>query len=118
MVHAYEFVRCPKRVGRGDGHDEYFSTSIDAVHKRALRILGINAVSRRETYRQEFRFKSTVDDTYINNPQSTYGSSRHDDRYRHYYGNGKGRRDERSRTGHGHRGRSRGDAVVVGCSVM
>ena len=118
MVHAYQHVRCPKHAGRRDCHDKYFSTSIDAVHKRALRILGINAISRRETYQQEFRFKSSVDDSIINYPPSTYGSSTHDDRYRYDHGKGKGRQDERSKTGHVDRGASRGDGVVIACSVM
>lgn len=121
MVHAYEHVRCPKRAGRRDCHDKYFSTSIDAVHKHALRTLGINAISQREPYQQEFRFKSTVDDSIINQSPGTYGSSRHDDHYRYDHGsigNGRRRRHERSRTRNGDRGGSRGQAVVVGCSVM
>ena len=121
MVHAYQYVRCSEHARRKDCHDEYFSTSIDAVHKRALRVLGINAISQREPYQQEFRFRSSVDDSYINNPHSTYGSSRHDDRYRHDHGrdrHGKDRRDERGRARNGDRGGYRGEAVVVPCSVM
>lgn len=119
MVHAYEYVRCHKHARRrGDCHDEYFSTSIDAVHKRAVRILGISAISRREQYQQAFRFGSAVDDTYINNSYSKYGSTRHDALYRHDHGSNrhdKGRRDERGGTRSGARGSSRGEA---GCSVM
>ncbi len=118
MVHAYEHVRCPQGVGRRDCHDEYFSTKIDAIHNHALRTLGINVIGQWETYQPRFRFRNAVDDSYINRSPSTYGSSTHDDRYRHnHIRDGRGRRDERSRPRNGDRGGSRSEAAVA-CSVM
>lgn len=40
MCHAYDFVRCPKRQGGVDGHDEKWQTMIGVIHDRCCRILG------------------------------------------------------------------------------
>ena len=54
MCHAYEIVRCLAiDCDRGDGHGEYFRTRIHAVHRRALHLLGLWAIDRREAYRMD-----------------------------------------------------------------
>ena len=54
MCHAYEQVRCfPGDCDQGDGHDKHFRTKIHAVHRRAHHLLGMWAIDKRESYRED-----------------------------------------------------------------
>ena len=54
MCHAYEHIRCfPEECDQGDGHDKHFRTKIHAVHRRAYHVLGLWAIDKRESYRQD-----------------------------------------------------------------
>ena len=54
MCHAYEHVRCsPEECDQGDGHDKHFRTKIHAVHRRAYHLLGLWAIDKRESYRED-----------------------------------------------------------------
>ena len=55
MCHAYEFVRSP-REKEPDGHGPLFNTRISVVHKRALRMLGMFAISRHKNFKQFHAF--------------------------------------------------------------
>ena len=44
MCHAYEHVRAPDAVGAH--HNEYFQTKIAVVHERAMRLFGLEVVTR------------------------------------------------------------------------
>lgn len=54
MCHAYEHIRCfPDNCDQGDGHDKHFRTRIHAVHRRAHHLLGLWAIDKRESYRED-----------------------------------------------------------------
>lgn len=54
MCHAYEHIRCfPEDCDPGDGHDKHFRTKIHAVHRRAYHLLGLWAIDKRESYRED-----------------------------------------------------------------
>ena len=54
MCHAYEHIRClPEECDPGDGYDKHFRTRIHAVHRRAYHVLGLWAIDKRESYRQD-----------------------------------------------------------------
>ena len=72
MCHAYEHIRCfPEECDQGDGHDKHFRTKIHAVHRRAYHLLGLWAIDKRESYRQDHfmsqdwakEWRNTTDDT-------------------------------------------------------
>ena len=72
MCHAYEHIRCfPEECDPGDGHDKHFRTKIHAVHRRAYHLLGLWAIDKRESYRQDHfmsqdwakEWRDTTDDT-------------------------------------------------------
>lgn len=52
MCHAYDMIRCGSSRIKRRGHDEFFSTTIAVVHKRAMRVLGVWAIGEDELYRQ------------------------------------------------------------------
>ena len=59
MCHAYEVVRSPCQKEPPDGskgHGPLFNTRISVVHKRALRMLGMFAISRHKNYKQFHAF--------------------------------------------------------------
>ncbi|CAF9935379.1 hypothetical protein IMSHALPRED_010207 [Imshaugia aleurites] len=58
MCYAYEIVRCGGGRGRDKrrGYDEFFGTSIEVVHQRALRVLGLWACGMDDLCRQQDRF--------------------------------------------------------------
>ena len=59
MCHAYEYVRSPRDKEPDDGskgHGRLFCTRISVVHKRALRMLGMFAISRHKDYKQHHEF--------------------------------------------------------------
>ena len=59
MCHAYEVVRSPREKEPPDGskgHGPLFNTRISVVHKRALRMLGMFAISRHKNYKQFHAF--------------------------------------------------------------
>lgn len=59
MCHAYEVVRSPNEKEPPDGskgHGPLFNTRISIVHKRALRMLGMFAISRHKNYKQFHAF--------------------------------------------------------------
>ena len=59
MCHAYAVVRSPRDKEPDDGskgHGPLFNTRISVVHKRALRMLGMFAISRHKNYKQLHAF--------------------------------------------------------------
>ena len=64
MCHAYEVVRSPLQKEPPDGskgHGPLFNTRISVVHKRALRMLGMFAISRHKNYKQFHGFVPYAD---------------------------------------------------------
>ena len=65
MCHAYDIVRCVPTAercgGDGLGHDEHFETRLVAVHERAMRVMGLGAISEGEPFRQRrFSFTNAI----------------------------------------------------------